>query len=140
MRKLSALFLAGVVALLAAGCAAGVEAVDAARAAKYKAAVATLPHVVSVESNCRTNVGMGRTGNVVIDADTDDEAVRRTVLAAAFPAIVKAADGDPEVSLGIQVVSASSGTAVTPEDLGYSGTGTLDSYRAFLAGHPELHP
>ncbi|MFB9931507.1 hypothetical protein ACFORO_23885 [Amycolatopsis halotolerans] len=96
--------------------------------------------MVSVESNYRTNVGMGRTGNVVIDADTDDEAVRRTVLAAAFPAIVKAADGDPEASLGIQVVSASSGTAVTPADLGYSGTGTLGSYRAFLAGHPELHP
>ena len=50
----------------------------------------------------------------------------------AFPAVVDAAAGDPEVSLAIQVISADEASAVSPTDLGYSGTGSLTSYRTFL--------
>ena len=43
-----------------------------------------------------------------------------------------AAAGDPEVNLAIQVISADGASAVSPADLGYSGTGSLTSYRTFL--------
>jgi len=136
MRKFFALLAAVLVVLTAAGCST--EADDAAMAAKYQAAVSALPHVVRVEASYRTNVGMGRTASLVLHADTDDETELKAVLAAAFPAVVKAAEGDPNVSLPLQVVPASGGDTVGPESLGYTGTGTLESYREFLAAHPAL--
>ena len=109
---------------------------DAEHADEYRNAVDSLPHVSSVESTYKTNAGMGRTADVLIQADTNDEALLEELMTSAFPAIVEAAEGDPEVSLYIQVIAADGQDALGPESLGYSGTGTLTSYREFLTSHP----
>ncbi|GAA2847619.1 hypothetical protein [Microbacterium arabinogalactanolyticum] len=109
---------------------------DEERADAYGSAVDSLPHVSSVESSYKTITGMGRTADVLIHADTNDEALLRELMTSAFPAIVEAAEGDPEVSLYIQVIADDGQDALGPESIGYSGTGTLTSYREFLATHP----
>lgn len=126
----------GVLLMALSGCAVGGS--DEQRAAKYEAAVASLPHVADVESTYSTAAGMGRTADVFIHADTDDQAELSALFEEAFPAVVAAAEGDPDVSLAIQVISADGEYAVNPEDYGYDGTGTLDSYREFLEEHPEF--
>ncbi|WP_427891793.1 hypothetical protein ACQHIV_04100 [Kribbella sp. GL6] len=137
MRKLCAILLTGMLAALLSACS-GNSADDAARAEKYKAAVTSIPHVASVESSYKTNPGMGRSGHVYITADTSDHQELTALLKQAFPAIVKSAEGDPEVGLDILVIPADGANGISPDDLGYKGAGTLTSYRDFLKAHPVL--
>jgi len=123
-------------ALALAACSALGGTSDEEHADDYGNAVDSLPHVSSVESSYKTITGMGRTADVLIHADTNDEALLRELMTSAFPAIVEAAEGDPEVSLYIQVIGADGQDALGPESIGYSGTGTLTSYREFLTTHP----
>lgn len=138
MRRLK--LIAVVIALVAAltACAGGTKNDDDAAARKLHDAVASLPHVASVESNYKTNPGMGRTANVYIQADTSDKQELMTLLKQAFPAIINAAKDDPEVGLDILITPADKTTGLSPEDLGYSGGNTLTSYRDFLKAHPDL--
>lgn len=122
----------GILSALLGACMGNNGTSDADYAGKYKAAVASLAHVDSVDSSYKTDAGMGRTASLYIKADTSDNAEMMGLLEEAFPAVVKAAEGDPNVSLDIQVTAADGATAVTPTHLGYSGTGTLNSYRDFL--------
>jgi len=138
VRKLKLVFLLALLAILVSSCMAKPQEDDAARAAKYKSAAASLPHVASVDSNYKTNPGMGRTANVYIQADTSDKQELMTLLKQAFPAIINAAKDDPEVGLDILITPADKTTGLSPEDLGYSGAGTLTSYRDFLKAHPDL--
>lgn len=138
MRKILTVLAAGLLAMVLAGCGAAPGASgrpatpDQDYAAKYKAAVEPLAHVASVEARYKTSPGMGSSGNIFMHADTSDQDTMLGVLREAFPAIVDAAAGDPEVNLAIQVISADGASAVSPADLGYSGTGNLSSYREFL--------
>ena len=134
MRKLFTVLTAGLLAMILAGCGAqpGAGTSDPDYAAKYKAAVEPLAHLASVDASYKSSGGMGRSGDVFLHADTSDRETMMSVLQEAFPAIVDAAAGDPEVNLAIQVISADGASAVSPADLGYSGTGSLTSYRAFL--------
>jgi hypothetical protein len=75
---------------------------------------------------------MGRTGGIDIFADTSDAEIMRRILDEALPAIVEAAEGDPEVSLPIQVISMDGATILGMEELGFSGLGSLNRYREFL--------
>ncbi|WFR84504.1 hypothetical protein [Arthrobacter sp. Y-9] len=134
--KLIAVVIALVAALTA--CAGATKNDDAAAARKLHDAVASLPHVSSVSSTFTSNAGMGRTGTVDITADTSDDAALKALLRQAFPAIVKAADGDPEASLTILVTAADGSGSLSPTALGYSGGNTLTSYRDFLRAHPDL--
>ncbi|MBO9705219.1 MAG: hypothetical protein J7474_06870 [Arthrobacter sp.] len=138
MRRLK--LIAVVIALVAAltACAGGTKNDDAAAAGKLHDAVASLPHVSSVSSTFTSNAGMGRTGTVDITADTSDDAALKELLRRAFPAIVKAADGDPEASLTILVTAADGSGSLSPTALGYSGGNSLTSYRDFLKVHPDL--
>jgi hypothetical protein len=136
-KQVAAIMIAAVLAVVLAGCGLlGGGSSDSQLAAKYKAAVESLTHVASVESSYKTAAGMGRTADVFIYADTDDEAELTALFASAFPKIIQAADGDPQVSLYIQVISADNNLTVGPESVGYDGTGTLSSYREFLRDHP----
>lgn len=130
MRKISAALSLGLLVL--AGCGANPGASDADYAAKYQSAVEALPHVATVDASYTSSGGSGRSGDVFMHADTADRAAMIAVLEDAFPAIVDAAAGDPEVNLAIQVISDDGATAVSPADLDYSGTGSLSSYRTFL--------
>ena len=124
--------------MVLAGCGAGPGtpgspgSSDTEYAARYKAAVKPLAHVASVDARYKSSGGMGSSGNIFMHADTSDRDTMLGVLREAFPAIVDAAAGDPEVNLAIQVISADGASAVSPADLGYSGTGNLSSYREFL--------
>jgi hypothetical protein len=137
MKRVAAALIAGLLVAVLGGCAASGPS-DAQLAAKYKQAVASLPHVASVDSSYKTAAGMGRTGSVQITADTSDDAELLALLKQAFPAIVHAADGDPQVGLEILVVASDGSGGYGPSALGYSGGGTLTSYRDFLKAHPEL--
>ena len=130
MRKILTALAVGVLAL--AGCGATPGTPDTDYAAKYKAAVEPLAHVASVDASYKSSAGMGRSADVFLHADTSDREAMMGLLKDAFPAIVDAAAGDPEVNLAIQVISADEASAVSPTDLGYSGTGSLTSYRTFL--------
>jgi hypothetical protein len=132
MRKIITALTAGLLAMVLAGCGSGPGTSDASYAAKYKAAVEPLAHVASVEARYKSSGGMGGSGNIFMHADTSDRDTMLGVLREAFPAVVDAAAGDPEVNLAIQVISADGASAVSPADLGYSGTGNLTSYRKFL--------
>lgn len=118
--------------MVLAGCGAKPGASDTDYAAKYRAAVEQLAHVASVDASYKSAGGMGRSGDVFVHADTSDREAMMGLLRDAFPAIVDAAAGDPEVNLAIQVISADEASAVSPTDLGYSGAGSLTSYRTFL--------
>ena len=132
MRKMFTVLAVGLLAMVLAGCGAKPGASDTDYAAKYKAAVEQLPHVASVDASYKSSGGMGRSGDVFLHADTSDREEMMGLLQDAFPAIVDAAAGDPEVNLAIQVISADEASAVSPTDLGYSGAGSLTSYRTFL--------
>ena len=132
MRKILTVLTVGLLAMVLAGCGAQPETSDTDYAAKYKAAVEPLAHVASVDASYKSSGGMGRSGDVFLHADTSDREMMMGLLRDAFPAVVGAAAGDPEVSLAIQVISADEASAVSPTDLGYSGTGSLTSYRTFL--------
>ena len=133
MRKIFTVLTAGLLAMVLAGCGATPGNLGLGQyAAKYKAAVEPLAHVASVDASYKSAGGMGSSGNVFLHADTSDRDTMLGVLREAFPAIVDAAAGDPEVNLAIQVISADGASAVSPADLGYSGTGSLTSYREFL--------
>lgn len=132
MRKIFTVLAVGLLAMVLAGCGASPGTSDADFAAKYKAAVEPLAHVASVDASYKSSGGMGRSGDVFLHADTSDRDAMMGLLRDAFPAVVDAAAGDPEVNLAIQVISADAASAVSPTDLGYSGTGSLTSYRKFL--------
>ena len=132
MRKIFTVLTAGLLAMVLAGCGASPGTSDSEYAAKYKAAVEPLAHVATVDASYKSAGGMGRSGDVFLHADTSDRETMLGVLREAFPAVVDAAAGDPEVNLAIQVISADGASAVSPTDLGYSGTGSLTSYRQFL--------
>lgn len=132
MRTILTVLTAGFLAMVLAGCGANPGTSDTDYAAKYKAAVDSLAHVAEVDASYKSSGGMGRSGDVFMHADTSDRETMMGVLRDAFPAIVDAAAGDPEVNLAIQVISADGASAVSPADLGYSGTGSLSSYRTFL--------
>ena len=132
MRIIFTVMTAGLLAMVLAACGANPGTSDSEYAARYKAAVEPLAHVASVDASYKSSGGMGRSGDVFLHADTSDRETMLGVLRDAFPAIVDAAAGDPEVNLAIQVISADGATAVSPTDLGYSGTGSLTSYRQFL--------
>jgi hypothetical protein len=128
-KALTVLFLA-TLAVLLGGCL-DTGGSDNDRAAKYKAAAESIDHVERVEVEYRT-VGVGRTGGINIFADTSDRAILMRVLEEAFPAIVDAAEGDPQVRLPIQVISMDGATIVGMTDLGFSDPPNLSSYREFL--------
>lgn len=132
MRKIFTVLTVGLLAMVLAGCGASPGTSDTDYAAKYKAAVEKLAHVARVDASYKSSGGMGRSGDVFVHADSSDRETMMGVLRDAFPAIVDAAAGDPEVNLAIQVISADGATAVSPTDLGYSGAGSLSSYRKFL--------
>lgn len=132
MRKIFTVLAVGLLAMVLAGCGAQAGTSDTDYAAKYKAAVEPLPHIAEIDASYKSSGGMGRSADVFMHADTSDRATMVEVLADAFPAIVDAAAGDPEVSLAIQVISADGASAVSPADLGYKGSGSLTSYRKFL--------
>ena len=132
MRIIFTVMTAGLLAMVLAACGANPGTSDSEYAARYKAAVEPLAHVASVDASYKSSGGMGRSGDVFLHADTSDRETLLGVLRQAFPAIVDAAAGDPEVNLAIQVISADGASAVSPTDLGYSGTGSLTSYRQFL--------
>lgn len=116
------------------GTAEGKDFSDADYAAKYRSAVESLDHVERVESSYSSTAGMGSTADLFLYADSSDPAVLEGVLQEAFPAVISAADGDPDANLALQVIAPDGSTALSPSDLGYQGTGTLSSYRKFLAG------
>lgn len=138
MRRILTVLAAGLLAMVLAGCGAtpgtsGRPATsDQDYTAKFKAAVEPLAHVASVDATYKSFGVMGSSGDIFLHADTSDRDTMLSVLREAFPAIVDAAAGDPEVDLAIQVISADGASAVSPADLGYSGTGNLTSYREFL--------
>lgn len=132
MRKIFTVLTVGLVAIILAGCGAKPGTSDSDYAAKYKAAVEPLAHVAKVDASYKSSGGMGRSGDVFLHADTSDRETMMGVIQDAFPAIVDAAAGDPEVNLAVQVISADGYSALSPGDLGYSGTGSLTSYRKFL--------
>ena len=151
MRILCSVLTVGVLAMVLAGCggtpgstpgssgpatsnpgSSNPGTSDTDYAAKYKAAVEPLPHIAEIDASYKSSGGMGRSADVFMHADTSDRATMVEVLADAFPAIVDAAAGDPEVNLAIQVISADGASAVSPADLGYTGSGSLTSYRKFL--------
>lgn len=123
---------AGLLAMAVASCGAAPGTSDTGYAAKYKAAVTPLAHVARVDASYKSSGGIGRSGDVFLHAESSDREAMMSILQEAFPAIVDAAAGDPEVNLAIQVISADETSAVSPADLGYSGSGTLTSYRTFL--------
>lgn len=129
-KALTILFIA-TLAVLLGGCV-DTGGSDDDRAAKYKAAAESIDHVERAEVEYKTITGMGRTGRVDIFADTSDADIMRRVLEEALPAIVEAAEGDPEVSLPIQVNSADSSTLMGMSELGFSGIPSLNSYREYL--------
>lgn len=132
MRMIFTALTVGLLTMVLSGCGANPGTSDTDYAAKYKAAVESLAHVATVDASYKSSGGMGRSGDVFMHADTSDREKMMAVLQDAFPAIVDAAAGDPEVNLAIQVISADGSSAVSPADLGYSGTGSLSSYRTFL--------
>ncbi|HSN37342.1 MAG TPA: hypothetical protein VLT34_13410 [Arthrobacter sp.] len=132
MRKIFTVLAVGLLATVLAGCGATPGTSDPDYAAKYQAAVEPLAHVASADASYKSSGGMGRSGDVFLHADTSDREEMMGLLRDAFPAIVDAAAGDPEVNLAIQVIAADEASAVSPTDLGYSGTGSLSSYRTFL--------
>ena len=132
MRKISTVLAVGLLAMVLAGCGAKPGASDRDYAAKYKAAVEQLAHVASVDASYKSSGGPGRSGDVFLHADTSDREAMLGLLRDAFPAVVDAAAGDPDVNLAIQVISVDEASAVSPTDLGYSGAGSLSSYRTFL--------
>lgn len=129
-KALTILFIASLGVLLG-GCM-DTGGSDDDRAAKYKAAAESIARVDRAEVDYKTVAGMGRAGGVTIYADSSDPAIMKSILEEAFPAIVEAADGDPEVSLPIQVVSLDGKAALGMSTLGFSGGGSLNSYREFL--------
>ncbi|MET1035109.1 MAG: hypothetical protein ABWX68_07740 [Arthrobacter sp.] len=133
MRIVPTVLVVGLLSAALSGCGGPSGPTDADYAAKYKAAVEPLEHVVRVEASYRSSGGIGRSGDVFMHADTSDPETLVGILGKAMPAIVEAADGDPEANLAIQVVSAGGASAVSPADLGYVGTGSLTSYRNFVA-------
>ncbi|MDN4645078.1 hypothetical protein [Arthrobacter sp. PsM3] len=132
MRKIVTALTVGLLAMALAGCGAKPGTSDTDYAAKYQAAAGPVAHVARVDASYKSSGGMGRSGDVFLHADTSDRETMMGVLRDAFPAIVDAAAGDPEVSLAVQVISADGVSALSPADLGYSGTGSLSSYRTFL--------
>ena len=132
MRRSITVLIVGLLAIFLAGCGPKPGTSDTDYAAKYKASVQPLAHVARVDASYKSSGGLGRSGDVFLHADTTDRETMMGVLQDAFPAIVDAAAGDPEVDLAIQVISADGASAVSPGDLGYSGTGSLTSYRQFL--------
>ena len=132
MQKMFTVLAVGLLAMVLAGCGAKPGTSDPDYAAKYKAAVEQLAHVASVDASYKSSGGMGRSGDVFLHADTSDREEMMGLLRDAIPAVVDAAAGDPEVNLAIQVISADEAAAVSPTDLGYSGAGSLTSYRTFL--------
>ncbi|MFB0834612.1 hypothetical protein ACX8Z9_05955 [Arthrobacter halodurans] len=133
MRRVPTVLVVGLLSVVLSGCGGPAGTTDADYAAKYRAAVELLADVERVEASYRSSGGIGRSGDVFIHADTSDRETMVGILTKAMPAIVEAADGDPEVNLAIQVVSAGGASAVSPADLGYVGTGSLTSYREFVA-------
>lgn len=134
MRRVSTVLVLGLLSVVLSGCGGPEGTTDADYAAKYGAAVERLAHVERVEASYRSSGGIGRSGDVFMHADTSDRRAMVGILEKAMPAIVEAADGDPEVNLAIQVVAPGGASAVSPADLGYVGTGSLTSYREFVAG------
>ena len=132
MGKIITVLIVGLLATVLAGCGPTPGTSDTDYAAKYKAAVRPLAHVARVDASYKSSGGIGRSGDVFLHADTADRETMMGLLRDAFPAIVDAAAGDPEANLAIQVISADGASAVSPTDLGYSGTGSLTSYRQFL--------
>ena len=132
MRKIFTVLAGSLLVMGLAGCGANPGTSDADYAAKYKAAVEPLAHVSSVDASYKSSGGTGRSGDVFLHADTSDREVMMGLLRDAFSAVVDAAAGDPEANRAIQVISADEASAVSPTDLGYSGTGSLSSYRTFL--------
>lgn len=132
MGKIITVLIVGLLATVLAGCGPTPGTSDTDYAAKYKAAVQPLAHVARVDASYKSSGGIGRSGDVFLHADTADRETMMGLLRDAFPAIVDAAAGDPEANLAIQVISADGASAVSPTDLGYSGTGSLTSYRQFL--------
>lgn len=128
----TALVLCLVVVLTACSNASGSS--DDDYAAKYRSAVKGLDHVERVDSSYSSTAGMGSTADLFLHADSSDPAVLEGVMQEAFPAVISAADGDPDANLALQVISKDGSTALSPSDIGYRGTGTLSSYRKFLAG------
>ncbi|MBT2588577.1 hypothetical protein [Arthrobacter sp. ISL-95] len=139
MRKTRLIPVAGLtlaVALVLSACSTGRSA-DEEYARKYRSSVEGLDHVVRLESTYKTHVGMGSTADLFLYADSSDRDVLEGVLEDALPAVVDAAEGDPDVNLGLQVISEDGQIAVSPSDLGYEGTGNLSSYRQFLRKDSE---
>lgn len=132
IRKAVTIIFIATLAMLLGGCV-DTGGSDDDRAAKYKAAAESIDHVERVEVEYKTNTGMGRTGRVDIFADTSDADIMRGILEEALPAIVKAAEGDPQVSLPIQVNSVDGVTLMGMSELGFSGVPSLNSYREYLS-------
>ncbi|WP_247048414.1 hypothetical protein [Arthrobacter rhizosphaerae] len=132
IRKALTILLITTLAMLLGGCLGKSGGSDADLAAKYKAAAESIAHVDRAEVEYKTIAGMGRTGRIDIFADSSDHDIMMRVFEEALPAIVDAAEGDPEVSLPIQVVSMDGSKILGVQDLGISGVRTLNSYREFL--------
>ena len=132
MQKLITLLIVGLLAIFLVACGPTPGSSDTDYAAKYKESVQSLAHVARVDASYKSSGGMGRSGDVFLHADSADQETMMELLRNAFPAIVDAAAGDPEAHLAIQVISPDGASAVSPGDLGYSGTGSLTSYRQFL--------
>jgi hypothetical protein len=132
MQKFIPVLIVGLLAMFLAACGPTPGSSDTDYAAKYKASVQSLAHVARVDASYKSTGGMGRSGDVFLHADSADQETMMGVLRDAVPAIVDAAAGDPEANLAIQVISSDGASAVSPGDLGYSGTGSLTSYRHFL--------
>ena len=132
MQKFITIPIVGLLAIFLAACGPTRGSSDTDYAAKYKASVQSLAHVARVDASYKSSGGMGRSGDVFLHADSADQETMMELLRDALPAIVDAAAGDPEANLAIQVISSDGASAVSPGDLGYSGTGSLTSYRQFL--------
>ncbi|WP_427891791.1 hypothetical protein ACQHIV_04095 [Kribbella sp. GL6] len=91
-----------------------------------------------MDSSYKSNAGMGRTGDVFVYADTNDETTVNALFKDAFKAVMKAADGDPDLSLQIRVTAADGSYSSGPQDLGYKGGETLSDLQKFLREHPDL--
>lgn len=131
IRKAVTILFIATLAVVLGGCV-DTGGSDEDRAAKYKAAAESIDHVERVEVEYKTVTGMGRTGRVDIFVDTSDADIMRRVLEESLPAIVEAAEGDPEVSLPIQVNSVDSAALMGMSELGFSGVPSLNRYREYL--------
>jgi hypothetical protein len=72
VRRIFTVLAVGLLATVLAGCGTKPGTSDPDYAAKYRAAVEQLAHVASVDASYRSSGGMGRSGDVFLQADTSD--------------------------------------------------------------------